>query len=114
VEFAITIFYINDGGPFTFYFDKTHYNKALENLKIKFEKIKNCKEPKLIWNNPAMKWKCTSFCSFGKRNINGELVQNYNDSACKHVQNDLINLGLDRVTDKYYQDKAYEGGGRYT
>ena len=57
----VTIYFINDGGPFTLCFGRSDIPDTLDMIRKKFERIKNTVIPK-----PNYTWKCKKFCQFGK------------------------------------------------
>jgi hypothetical protein len=112
-QFVVTIFFINDGGPFTLYFDKTDLARTEKMLEERFDKIKNTVRPQLIYPN----WKCKYLCWFSKHDVNNNEVDDYNKSCCKEIRDNTVKLGLDKVLLKYGDlDKLSNyggGGGRY-
>lgn len=62
----ITIYFINDGGPFTLAFGRQDIPDTLDMIKKKFEHIRNTERPK-----PNYTWKCKKFCHFGKQTFDG-------------------------------------------
>jgi len=108
----VTIFYIRDGGPFSMVFNKNHIKLAEKLLENRFNAIKNCKKPRTI--HPS--WKCEKLCYFGKNTIDKKKTSDYNESMCKTIHNDIVELGMDKVLKKYSQDTTYnsygDGGGK--
>jgi hypothetical protein len=99
----VTIFFIRDGGPFSLCFERNDMKTTEEMLRTRFQIIKNCVKPKLIWPD----WKCTKLCAFANRNQPGT-----NKTVCKFFKEEIIKLGIDKVTDKYARELKYSGGGR--
>ncbi len=62
----VTIYYINDGGPFTLCFGPDDLVATEKMLKKKFDVIKADKNPKL-----NISWKCRKFCHQGKSTFEG-------------------------------------------
>ena len=64
----VTIFFCQDGGPFSIFFDKKRdIPYVLGMLKSKFEAIKNDQIPRRIWDNPKDRWRvCKGFCGYGR------------------------------------------------
>lgn len=60
-EIMVTIYFINDGGPFTMSFGPAELESTVEMLRQKFEEIKATKLPK---QNKS--WKCSKLCNAGK------------------------------------------------
>lgn len=66
----VTIFFINDGGPFTLDFGRAEIPKTVDMLRKKFELIKNTKVPK---KNKS--WKCNRFCHQGTTTFEGTSIK---------------------------------------
>jgi RecB family exonuclease len=64
----ITIYFINDGGPFSILFDKKDLIRTEEMLRQKFEQIKKIKKPRL-----HKTWMCSKLCHFGKSTFEEEI-----------------------------------------
>lgn len=106
----VTIFFINDGGPFSMTFDKSDLKKTEDLLREKFERIKQCKRPKL-----SKSWKCTKLCHYGKstfeENANILPIIEYRDrqicqqgsfmTMCEQVSHDIELKGMKTVVDEY-------------
>jgi ATP-dependent helicase/DNAse subunit B len=60
-NFLVTIYFINDGGPFTLCFNKNDLGKAETLVKEVFEDIKKTKTPTL-----TKSWRCSKLCPFYK------------------------------------------------
>ena len=67
------------------------------------KKLKKNKKPKLIFPD----WKCNRLCTFGKHNW-----KDSNKTICKYITDEIIQIGIDKVTDKYIQKGNYVGGGK--
>jgi CRISPR/Cas system-associated exonuclease Cas4 (RecB family)/uncharacterized protein YozE (UPF0346 family) len=105
----VTIFFINDGGPFSVSFDRSDLIKTEKMLKDKFEIIKKSKKPKL-----NRSWICNKLCHFGKttfENSNILPIVEYRDNQvcskdtfmtkCEQVKHDIELKGIDSVVDEY-------------
>lgn len=105
----ITIFFINDGGPFSMTFDNSDIYKTENMLREKFEVIKKTKKPKL-----RKTWMCSKLCHFGKSNFDNTHVPptiEYRDgqvspknqfmTKCEQVKHDIELKGMDAVVDEY-------------
>lgn len=106
----VTIFFINDGGPFSMTFDKSDLQKTEDLLREKFYHIKQCKRPKL-----SKSWKCNKLCHYGKNtfeNHNSILpILEYRDgqvchqgqtmTMCEQVAHDIQLKGIKNVVDEY-------------
>ena len=56
----MTIYFINDGGPFTIMFERSDIEYTLDKIREKFELIKNTEMPER-----KRTWKCAKFCHQG-------------------------------------------------
>ncbi len=65
-QFIITINFINDGGPYSIFFDDNDIEPTLEMIRKKYEKIKNTTQPEL-----KRSWKCSKLCDYGKTTFAG-------------------------------------------
>jgi hypothetical protein len=105
----ITIFFINDGGPFSMTFDSSDIYKTESMLREKFEVIKNTKKPRL-----NKTWMCSKLCHFGKSNFDnthvlptieyrdGQLIaKNQFMTKCEQVKHDIELKGMNAVVDEY-------------
>ena len=92
-----SIYFINDGGPFSVCFHDSDINKTEDMLRQKFEIIKNTKKPHL-----KKSWMCRKLCHFGKttfENTEIEPMIEYRDNQvtekyqfmtkCEQVKHDL-------------------------
>jgi len=104
-----SIYFINDGGPFTLCFDKSDLASTEQMLRQKFDAIKNNKRPRL-----NKSWMCSKLCHFGKttfENSHIEPTEEYRDNQtcsngsimtkCQQVKHDLDLYGIDFVVDAY-------------
>lgn len=69
-QIIVTIYFINDGGPFSLFFSKDDFPQTEEMLKQKFEHIKKTQIPE-----KNVSWKCRKFCHLGKSTFEGTHVQ---------------------------------------
>jgi len=106
----VTIFFINDGGPFSVAFNKSDLNQMEDLLRQKFNKIKKTQIPKL-----SKTWKCTKLCHYGKTSFDdtdGILpIIEYRDNQtcnkgdfmtkCEQIHHDLCVKGMKNVVDEY-------------
>jgi hypothetical protein len=104
-----SIYFINDGGPFSICFDKSDLPKTEEMLRRKFEVIKTTKRPKL-----NKSWMCNKLCHFGKTtfentNILPQIEYRENQNCqqgsvmtkCEQVKHDIDLKGINTVTTEY-------------
>lgn len=105
----VTIYFINDGGPFSMTFDKKDIYTTEQLLRDKFEKIKKTIKPRL-----NKTWKCTKLCHYGKTTFEDTnilpileyregQVCNINSpmTKCEQVAHDISMKGYENVVDEY-------------
>jgi hypothetical protein len=105
----ITIYFINDGGPFSVCFEDKHMKDTENMLREKFEIIKKTKRPRL-----NKTWMCTKLCHFGKTTFENTHVLpiiEYRDNhvtpkdkfmtKCEQIKHDIELKGIDNVVDEY-------------
>ena len=104
----VTIFFCQDGGPFTIVFEKKHRERALAKLRRRFEAIKHSQLPGRILGDASKRWKCERLCHFYKdKREDGQ-------SQCDYLYQELVSLGMDRATAKHGRPGAafqYGSGG---
>lgn len=87
----ITIFYINDGGPYSICFEPEHMLDAEKMLKKRFEEIRKNEMPKML-SNMQTHWKCQKLCPLYKNHFpNGE------KNMCLHAREMLQEKGMDET-----------------
>jgi PD-(D/E)XK nuclease superfamily len=104
-----SIYFINDGGPFSICFDKSDLPKTEEMLRQKFEIVKNTRKPKL-----HKSWMCTKLCHFGKTtfdntHITPQIEYRENQTCnmgstmtkCEQVKHDIDLHGMNAVVEQY-------------
>jgi len=104
-----SIYFINDGGPFSICFDKSDLQKTEDMLRRKFEIVKNTKRPKL-----NKSWMCNKLCHFGKTTFENTAIQpqiEYRDNQicktgsvmtkCEQIKHDMDLHGMDAVVNLY-------------
>ena len=105
----VTIFFINDGGPFSVCFEDKDLYSTEQMLRQKFEHIKKCKRPEL-----NKSWKCNKLCHFGKnsfQNTHLPILEEYRDdqlitkgqpmTMCEQIKHDISLKGMNEVVDEY-------------
>lgn len=116
----VTIYFINDGGPFSIMFDKKDLARTEDMLRNKFETIKKTKKPRL-----HKTWMCSKLCHFGKTtfddNKNIKPIIEYRDnqicqmgsnmSKCEQIKHEIELKGIEEVT-KEYKNPSH-GFGKY-
>jgi hypothetical protein len=102
----VTIFFTQDGGPYTVCFEARHVAQAKAMLRRRFETIRDTPTP-----TPSKTWKCKAFCHFGKTNW----VENGEDTGvtkCDFLMDEVVQLGVDRViTTRGRPGAAFQYGG---
>lgn len=115
----LTIYFINDGGPFSILFDKSDLERTEEMLRKKFEIIKKTKKPRLHHS-----WMCSKLCHFGKTNFSDTHINpitEYRDNQqckkdsimtkCEQIKHDVEVKGIDEVIKEYrYHNHSF---GKY-
>lgn len=104
-----TIYFINDGGPFSICFDKSDIPETEDMLRKKFEIVKNSRKPKL-----HKSWMCSKLCHFGKttfENTTIEPIVEYRNNQttpvgkimckCEQIKHDIELHGMDSVVNSY-------------
>ncbi len=106
----VTIYFINDGGPFSILFDKSDLSRTESMLQKKFEVIKQTRQPRL-----NKTWMCSKLCHFGKTTFNGDSkilpIIEYRDSQscskdtfmtkCEQIKHDIEIKGMKSVVSEY-------------
>jgi hypothetical protein len=108
-----SIYFINDGGPFTICFNDSDLAETENMLRAKYELIKNTKKPRL-----HKSWMCNKLCHFGKTtfdNTNVTPITEYRDgqtcsvgqtmTKCEQVKHDLDLYGIDTTMNLYKHPK---------
>lgn len=97
-HFAVTIYFINDGGPFTMFFGQSDIDATIEMLKNRFLKIRSVTRPML-----NKSWKCSKFCHFGmnKSELNPE------KTLCEYYKEQILLHGMNSVIEKFGTKNAY-------
>lgn len=104
-----SIYFINDGGPFSICFDDSDLVKTEDMIRRKFDIIKQVKRPKL-----NKSWMCSKLCHFGKstfKDTNIEPITEYRDNSlcskgslmtkCEQLKHDTELYGINTVVDLY-------------
>jgi hypothetical protein len=104
-----TIYFINDGGPFSVLFEPKDMIYTEDLLKNKFNYIKKTKKPRL-----NKTWMCNKLCHFGKTSFeNTSIVPiiEYRDNQtckkdtmmtkCEQIKHDIELYGINEVTNLY-------------
>ena len=105
----VTIFFINDGGPFSMVFDDKDIYKTESLLRDKFKKIQKTLRPKL-----NKTWKCTKLCHYGKTTFEDTHIpamKEYRENQtcnigdimtkCEQVAHDISLKGYQNTVDEY-------------
>ena len=104
-----SIYFINDGGPFSICFDDSDLSKTEDMLRDKFEIIKSTKRPKL-----HKSWMCSKLCHFGKTTFENSSIPamaEYRENQtcsngsmmtkCEQIKHDVELYGINTVVDLY-------------
>lgn len=108
-QIMITIYFINDGGPFSICFTKKDLPQTKEMIRKKFEQIKNTRIPRL-----RRSWKCSKICHQGMSTFDGTDVQPMLETRhgkvtpygqvmtkCEQVRYEIEKKGIDRIVSEY-------------
>lgn len=106
-NWMVTIVFINDGGPYSFSYDKNDLEATERMIRRRYEEIRDNQRPK-----KNVSYKCTSFCHFGKtqhpQSLSGETI-------CEYIHKDLLTYGITKTTEKHtvpgYKIGTYGSGG---
>lgn len=113
-HFDFTIYYVNDGGPYTVCFDNNSLILAENLIRNRFEEMRDNQKPKLL--NPSQQrrdkdFKCKNLCHFYKNNYPDTDI-----SICEYFQNKVKESSADLVTLEYGDFARMgvygDGGGR--
>lgn len=106
----ITIFWLNDGGPFSIPLCHDDIPETMALLKKRFDEIRNCTKPTRIKPSFRCNW-----CYYGKQPITNKDGSKTKENTCDLIHGELKQLGLDKVTSKYGDParlgKYGDGGG---
>ncbi len=91
-----TIYFINDGGPYTVPFSKTDLMKTEGLLRETYQKIKSTLEPEL-----HKSWHCSKFCFFGKHNIHRQKTNKSDETICQIIHDEIKLKGMNQVVNDY-------------
>ena len=98
-----SIYFINDGGPFSICFNDSDISKTEDMLRDKFSLIKKTQKPRL-----NKSWMCSKLCHFGKTSFENTNIEpsveyrdgqvckkNSNMTKCEQIKHDLDLYGID-------------------
>ena len=114
-DIMITIFFINDGGPFTIHLSRADISKTLEMIRTKFDIIRKTKIPR-----PNKTWKCSKFCHQGTSTFEDTSIEplapyGYLMTKCEQLQYALkhrpIELVIQNMTAPGYKSTEYLAPG---
>lgn len=104
-----TIYFINDGGPFSICFDKSDIPKTEDMLRQKFEIVKNARKPRL-----TKSWMCSKLCHFGKTTFENTHIEpqiEYREgqtcrvgdvmTKCEQLKHEIELNGMSKVVENY-------------
>ena len=106
-EIIITIFYINDGGPYTIPMDENSYKAAEFMIKNRFNEIKSVLIPRR-----DITWKCNKLCQLGQT-----IAPNTCITMCEFLHREILKKGIGKVSIEHkvpgFDPTSYgSGGGR--
>mgnify|MGYP006266544713 CR=1 FL=1 len=101
-----SIYFINDGGPFSICFDKSDLSKTEDMLRRKFDIVKDTRKPRL-----NKSWMCNKLCHFGKttfENTSIDPIIEYREgqvcsvgspmTKCEQIKHEIDSKGIDAVS----------------
>jgi len=108
-QIMVTIYFINDGGPFSICFTKKDLPETKEMLRKKFEEIKNTRIPRL-----KRSWKCSKICHQGMSTFEGTDIHPMIETRhgkvipygqtmtkCEQIRYEMEKKGMDKVVEEY-------------
>jgi hypothetical protein len=98
-----TVFFVKDGGPFTFLYDRSMLPRIESRLRKYFDDIRKIQVPQLSIGKQC------SFCPYSKISVSLE------DSPCAFYHEQILKKGLYQVITEFGKKNAYStytGGGR--
>ena len=108
-QIMVTIYFINDGGPFSICFTKKDLPETKEMLRKKFEEIKNTRIPRL-----KRSWKCSKICHQGMSTFEGTDIHPMIETRhgkvipygqtmtkCEQIRYEMEKKGMDKVIEEY-------------
>ena len=108
-QIMITIYFINDGGPFSICFTKKDMPETKKMIRKKFEEIKSTRIPRL-----KRSWKCSKICHQGMSTFEGTDVHPMLETRhgkvtpygqvmtkCEQVRYEIEKKGMDRIVSEY-------------
>jgi hypothetical protein len=104
-QIIVTIYFINDGGPFTICFGPEDIAKTKEVVRKKFEEIKHTRIPRL-----NKSWKCRKLCHQGKTTFEGTHIEplmkgnGYYMSKCEQVHHETKHHGIGWVSENMLKE----------
>jgi hypothetical protein len=93
----MTILFLREGGPFTLCYEDDHIEMFLNELKARFNEIKDCKQPRPI-NKNRTDFRCTRLCHYYKNNWPGT-----DKRICNHVEDTIKTYGIGVAQKKLIQ-----------
>ena len=106
-EVITSIFWIRDGGPYTFCFEKEHFDLAEKLMEKRFNEIKECQLPNRV-DPTHNNFKCNRICDYYKiQSPDGK------NNMCDFIHSSILEAGIDVVTEQYNRDtfNTYENPG---
>jgi hypothetical protein len=90
-----TIYYINDGGPFTLCYEDKDIREIEEYLEKMIKEVWSCQTPKML-SYYQTDFRCNKVCEFYKKNWPGT-----DKNVCKFIHDEVKDKGIQHVTDNY-------------
>ena len=119
----MTMYFINEGGPFTVHYDDDDLKKTEEMVRDRFQIIKATEHPKYLPQiDKSMCWKCRYVCDLGKTtfentHIKPEIEQRYGQrtrygdymTKCEQIRYMIKRHGIEWVTENYIDPEHTHG-----
>lgn len=112
-DILMTIFFVQAGGPFSLFLDRSHLKETEDIIKTYYQAIQRNIFPKRIRDFNSNSWKCSRLCSYFKENWEGT-----EQDKCSFIRDQITQIGLDKVVAKFKISESpwgsYGSGGGVT
>ena len=112
-DILMTIFFVQAGGAFTLFLDRSHLGETESLIKTYFQAIQMDDFPRRVKDSDPGSWKCSRLCAFHK-----DEWADSGKSSCQFFREQILSIGLENVTAKYKISKSpwgsYGSGGGVT
>lgn len=112
-DILMTIFFVQAGGAFTLFLDRSHLGETESLIKTYFQAIQMDDFPRRVKDSDPGSWKCSRLCAF-----HADEWADSGKSSCQFFREQILSIGLENVTAKYKISKtpwgSYGSGGGVT